>query len=44
MQVAMIVSDSAAQIQLAYCLAHRGKHAVIEEMIGWNQKLCSLVN
>ena len=42
--MAMIVSDAAAQVQFVYLFAHRGKHAVIEEMIGWNQKLCSLVN
>ena len=42
--MAMIVSDAAAQVQFAYLLAHRGKYTIIEEMIGWNQKLCSLVN
>lgn len=35
--MAMIVSDAAAQVQFAYLLAHRGKYAIIEEMIGWNQ-------
>ena len=42
--MAMIVSDASAQVQFVYLFAHRGKHAIIEEMIGWNQKFRTFIN
>ena len=40
---AMVVSDTAADVPLPYLLTHVGKHAIVEEVVGGNQELRSLV-
>ena len=44
MQMAMVETQTAADVQSAYLLAHRGEETIIEKAISWHQVFCTLVD